>query len=45
VTLGEVGEPSIPDGSVELIDPEEFALPGLDAFGERDSDVDIEEID
>jgi len=45
VALGEVGEPRIPNGPVELIDPEEFALPGLDAFGERDSDVDIEEID
>jgi cell division initiation protein len=45
VTLGEVGEPDIPSGPVELIDPEEFALPGFDIFGERDSDADIEEID
>jgi cell division initiation protein len=45
VTLGEVGEPDIPSGTVELVDPEEFALPGFDALGERDSDVDIEEID
>jgi hypothetical protein len=45
VTLGEVGEPHIPSGPVELLEPEEFSLPGFDAFGERDSDVDIEEID
>jgi cell division initiation protein len=45
VTLGEVGEPDLPSGPVELLDPEEFSLPGFDAFGERDSDVDIEEID
>ncbi|MEI7814573.1 MAG: DivIVA domain-containing protein [Coriobacteriia bacterium] len=45
VTLGEVGEPEIPSGPVELVDPEEFALPGFDVFGERDSDLDIEEID
>ena len=45
VTLGEVGEPDIPSGSVDLIDPEEFALPKFEAFGERDSELDIEEID
>jgi cell division initiation protein len=45
VTLGEVGDPDIPSGPVELLDPDEFSLPGFDAFGERDSDVDIEEID
>ncbi len=45
VTLGEVGEPDLPSGPVELVDPEEFSLPGFDAFGERDADVDIEEID
>jgi cell division initiation protein len=45
VTLGEVGEPQIPSGPVELLEPEEFSLPGFDAFGERDSGVDIEEID
>ena len=45
VTLGEVGEPDIPSGPVELVDPQEFALPGFDAFGERDSGLDIEEID
>ena len=45
VTLGEVGEPDIPSGPVELIDPDEFALPGFGAFGERDADSDIEEID
>ena len=45
VALGEVGEANIPDGPVELIDPEEFALPGLAAYGERDAALDIEEID
>ena len=45
VVLGEIGEPDIPSGTVELIDPEEFELPGFDAFGERESDLDIEEID
>jgi cell division initiation protein len=45
VTLGEVGDPDIPSGPVELVDPGEFALPGFDVFGERDSDLDIEEID
>jgi cell division initiation protein len=45
VTLGELGEPDLPSGPVELLDPEEFSLPGFDAFGERDADVDIEEID
>ena len=45
VTLGEVGEPDIPEGTVELVDPEEFSLPGFASLGERDADLDIEEID
>lgn len=45
VALGEVEAPPMPDGPVELVDPEEFALPGFDALGERDADMDIEEID
>jgi cell division initiation protein len=45
VTLGEVGEAHIPSGPIELVDPEEFAVPGFDAYGERDSDHGIEEID
>ena len=45
VALGEVGEPDIPEGTVELVEPGEFSLPGFDALGEREEDVDIEEID
>jgi cell division initiation protein len=45
VTLGEVGEADLPQGSVELVDPDEFSLPGFDVLGERDNDIDIEEID
>ncbi|MCL2504142.1 MAG: DivIVA domain-containing protein [Coriobacteriia bacterium] len=44
VSLGELGSPDIPDG-VELVEPSEFQLPGLDLFGEREDDVGIEEID
>ena len=45
VTLGEIGEPDLPEGSVELLEPAEFELPGFDKLGERDDDLDIEEID
>ena len=45
VALGEVGEPDIPEGTIELVEPGEFSLPGFDALGEREQDVDIEEID
>ena len=45
VALGEVETPPMPAGPVELVDPEEFALPGFDALGERDEESDIEEID
>jgi len=44
VTLGEVGSPDLP-ADVKLVEPSEFSLPGLDALGEREDDVDIEEID
>jgi len=44
VTLGEVGSPDLPD-DVKLVDPSEFALPGLRHLGEREDDLDIEEID
>lgn len=44
VSLGEIDAPDIPQ-DVELGDPLEFSLPGLDALGEREDDVDIEEID
>ncbi len=44
VTLGEVASPEIP-ADVELVEPSEFSLPRFDSFGEREDDVDIEEID
>ncbi len=44
VSLGEIEPPSIP-ADVELVEPSEFALPGFDSLGEREDDVDIEEID
>jgi len=44
VTLGEVEAPEIP-ADVRLVEPSEFSLPGIDALGEREDDVDIEEID
>jgi len=44
VTLGEVASPDIP-GEVKLVDPSEFTLPGLRHLGEREDDMDIEEID
>jgi cell division initiation protein len=45
VALGEVEAPQIEPGPVELIEPGEFSLPGFDAYGEREVDTDIEEID
>jgi cell division initiation protein len=45
VALGEMGAPEIEPGSVELIDTGEYTLSGFDSFGEREDDVDIEEID
>ncbi len=44
VTLGEVESPDLP-ADVKLVEPSEFSLPGIDALGEREDDVDIEEID
>ncbi len=44
VTLGEVEAPEIP-AEVKLVEPAEYSLPGIDALGEREDDVDIEEID
>jgi hypothetical protein len=44
VSLGEISAPELP-ADVELINPREFTMPGVDAFGEREDDVDIEEID
>jgi cell division initiation protein len=44
VTLGEVESPDIP-AEVRFSEPSEFSLPGIDALGEREDDVDIEEID
>lgn len=44
VTLGEMSSPDLPM-DVELVDPAEFNLPDLRVLGERESDIDIEEID
>lgn len=44
VTLGEMSSPDLP-AEVELVDPAEFNLPDLRVLGERESDIDIEEID
>jgi len=45
VTLGEMEAPEMPEGPLELADPLDIELPGFEAFGERESDTDIEEID
>jgi cell division initiation protein len=44
VALGEIEAPEIP-ADVDLVEPSEFSLPGFAALGEREDDVDIEEID
>lgn len=44
VTLGEIGEPDVPD-DLTFVDPGEFKMPSFDALGEREDDLDIEEID
>ncbi|MDZ4169078.1 MAG: DivIVA domain-containing protein [Coriobacteriia bacterium] len=44
VTLGEIGEPDVPD-DLSFVDPGEFKMPSFDALGEREDDLDIEEID
>lgn len=44
VALGEIGEPDVPV-DLAFVDPGEFALPTFDSLGEREDDLDIEEID
>lgn len=41
----EAEEPQLIMEHVELTDPEEFEIPSLSALGEREDDIDIEEID
>ncbi|MGV8082501.1 MAG: DivIVA domain-containing protein [Coriobacteriia bacterium] len=41
----EAEEPQLLMEHVELTDPEEFEIPSLSALGEREDDIDIEEID
>lgn len=45
VALGEMGEPDLGAVVPPLDEPSEFSVPSLDRLGERESDVDIEEID
>jgi cell division initiation protein len=44
VTLGEMESPDLPV-DMELEEPREFSVGSLDALGEREDDIDIEEID
>jgi cell division initiation protein len=44
VALGEMSAPEIPQ-DVQLVEPGEFEMPSFDMLGERDDDMDIEEID
>lgn len=44
VAFGETQSPDIP-AEVELVEPGEFSLPSFDVLGEREDDMDIEEID
>ena len=44
LTLGETEPPELPV-DVEIEEPREFTLGSLDALGEREDDIDIEEID
>jgi len=44
VSLGELEAPEIPD-DVDLVEPSEFSLPRFETLGERETDIDIEEID
>lgn len=44
VSLGELGGPDI-EPELELVEPGEFSMPTFGSFGERDDDMDIEEID
>ncbi|MBI5230698.1 MAG: DivIVA domain-containing protein [Coriobacteriales bacterium] len=45
VALGEVGEVDLGPDVPSLDEPDEFQMPSLGRLGERDDDVDIEEID
>lgn len=45
VGLGEIVSPELPDEEPVFEEPLEFSVPSLDEFGEREDDVDIEEID
>ncbi|MDZ4063992.1 MAG: DivIVA domain-containing protein, partial [Coriobacteriia bacterium] len=45
VTLGEVEAPDLASESPEFDEPGEFSLPSFDRMGEREDDIDIEEID
>ncbi len=45
VVLGETETPDVEAGEPELIEPKEFDFGQFDSFGEREDDIDIEEID
>jgi len=45
VTLGETGPPEDLPDDVELAEPKEFPMTSFDTLGEREEDIDIEEID
>jgi hypothetical protein len=44
VSLGEIDGPDLPD-ELTFAEPGEYSLPSLSSLGERDDDLDIEEID
>jgi cell division initiation protein len=45
LSLGEIGETDLEEDIPTLDTPDEFSVPRRSSFGERDDDVDIEEID
>ena len=45
VNLGELESPADLPDDVEMQAPREFSMPGFDSLGEREDDIDIEEID
>jgi len=45
VTLGETESPDVDQGVPDLSGPKEFTIGSFDDLGERDGDIDIEEID
>ncbi|MDP2182503.1 MAG: DivIVA domain-containing protein [Actinomycetota bacterium] len=45
VTLGEVEAPDLMAEEPEFDEPQEFSMPSFDSMGEREDDIDIEEID